>query len=358
MNKRTLITGITGQIAAYLANSLLKKGYEVYGGKRRTSNACLGRLEYFGIQDKIKYVDFELLEPECINRTIEAVKPDIIINTAAQSFVKVSFEQPIYTHNVTGTGVLYILEAIRKINPKIRFLQLSSSEQFGLVQETPQNEKTPFYPRSPYGVAKLMAYWHIVGYREAYNMFASNAICFNMESELRGLEFVTRKITNTVAKIKHKAQDKLTLGNLDAKRDWSHATDSVEAMIKIIEHSKPDDFVIASGENHSIRKFVELAFNHIDIQLKWIGEGINEKGICQETNKIYVEVSEEFYRPTEVELLLGDSLKAKTELNWQPKTSFDELVRFMVEYDLKSVFIEKFREDQKIDSLYSYNKPK
>ena len=257
IDKRILITGVTGQIAAYLADSLLKKGYEVYGGKRRTSNACLGRLEYFGIEDKIKFVDFELLEPENIFRTIEQVKPDIIINTAAQSFVKVSFSQPVYTHNVTATGVLYILEAIRKINPKIRLLQLSSSEQFGLVQETPQNEKTPFYPRSPYGVAKLAAYWYVRNYREAYNMFASNAICFNVESELRGHEFVTRKITNAVAKIKHKAQDKLILGNLDAKRDWSHASDSVEAMIKIIEHDKPSDFVISSGENHSIREFAE-----------------------------------------------------------------------------------------------------
>lgn len=344
--KKALITGITGQIAAYLANSLIKKGYDIYGGKRRTSNICFDRLEYFGIQDKIKFVDFELLEPDGMCRTIEAVKPDIIINTAAQSFVKASFDQPVYTHNVTATGVLYLLEAIRKINPKIRFLQLSSSEQFGLVQETPQNEQTPFFPRSPYGVAKLAAYWYVVNYRESYGMFASNAICFNMDGPLRGLEFVTRKITNTVAKIKHKAVDKLTLGNLDAKRDWSDPADSVEAMIKMIEYGKADNFVISSGETHSVREFVELAFTNIGVQLQWEGEGVNEKGICKATDKVYVEVSEEYYRPAEVDLLLGDSTKAKTELEWEPKITFPELVRSMVEHDLQLEFIKKFRSDQ------------
>jgi len=335
--KKALITGITGQDGAYLAKFLLEKGYEVYGCVRRTSDQSLSRLKYLGIEKDIKYVSLDLLEFTNIYRTIEKIKPDEVYNLAAQSFVALSFEQPIFTAEVTALGPLRILEAIRTIDPKIKYYQASSSEMFGKVQAIPQNEKTPFYPRSPYAISKLFGHWITVNYRESYGIFACSGILFNHESPLRGLEFVTRKITYGIARIKYGLQDKIVLGNLDSKRDWGYAPEYVEAMWLMLQQDEPDDYVIATGETHSVREFVELAFKYAGYEIIWEGKELDEKGRDKKTGKILVEVSKEFYRPAEVDFLIGDYTKAKQKLGWEPKTRFKELVKIMVEADLKRV---------------------
>jgi GDPmannose 4,6-dehydratase len=335
--KKALITGITGQDGAYLSKLLLEKGYEVYGAFRRTSDLHLNRLRFLGIEERIQYLPVELLEFTNIYKAIEKVQPDEIYNLGAQSFVALSFEEPIFTADVTGMGPLRILEAIRALNPKIRFYQASSSEMFGKVQGIPQNEKTPFYPRSPYSIAKLTAHWFTVNYREAYNLFACSGILFNHESPLRGLEFVTRKITYALARMQHGLQEKIVLGNLDAKRDWGFAPEYVEAMWLMLQRPEPDDYVIATGETHTIREFIELAFHCVGVEIIWKGAEANERGIDRQTGKTRIEVSPEYFRPSEVELLIGDSQKAYEKLGWKPKTKFKDLVRIMVEADLQMI---------------------
>ncbi len=337
MTKRALITGITGQDAAYLAKLLLEKGYEVYGGYRRSANLDFWRLKELGIEQDVKIVLFDLLEFTNIFNTIKTIQPNEIYNLAAQSFVAASFKQPIVTAEIDAMGVLRILEAIRTLNPNIKFYQASTSEMFGKVQAIPQNETTPFYPRSPYAVSKLMAHWMCVNYREAYNMFNCSGILFNHESPLRGLEFVTRKITYGVARIKYGIQDKIVLGNLSSRRDWGYAPEYVEAMWLMLQQDTPDDYVVATNETHSVREFVEAAFKTINIELAWEGEGVNEKGIDKSTGNVLVEVSPEFFRPSEVDLLIGDYSKAKKKLGWSPKTSFEKLVSIMVEADIERI---------------------
>ncbi len=333
--KKALITGITGQDGAYLSKLLLEKGYEVYGAFRRTSDLHLNRLRYLGIDERIHYLPVELLEFSNIYKAIEKVQPDEIYNLGAQSFVALSFEEPLFTVDVTAQGPLRILEAIRALNPKIKFYQASSSEMFGKVQQIPQNERTPFYPRSPYSIAKLAAHWMTVNYRESYNLFACSGILFNHESPLRGLEFVTRKITYAIARMKKGLQDKIILGNLNSKRDWGYAPEYVEAMWLMLQQPKPDDYVIATGETHTIREFIELAFACVGIKISWKGSEANEKGLNSKTKKTLIEVSPEFFRPSEVELLVGDSQKAQVQLGWKPKTKFKDLVQIMVEADIK-----------------------
>lgn len=336
-SKRVLITGITGQDGAYLAKMLLEKGYEVYGAFRRTSDMNMSRLKQLGIENDVKSVDFELLEFTNLRRTLERVKPDEIYNLAAQSFVALSFEQPVFTADVTGLGVVRVLEAIRDVNKGIRFYQASSSEMFGKVQGSPQNESTPFYPRSPYAVAKLMGHWMTVNYRESYDMYACSGILFNHESPLRGLEFVTRKITRAIAMIKHGRQDNVRLGNLDSKRDWGYAAEYVEAMWLMLQQDKPDDYVIATGKTHSVREFVEFAFREAGIEIAWSGSGMQERGADRATGKVVVEIAPEFFRPAEVDLLIGDCSKAKNRLGWEPRMSLAELVGMMVRHDMQEV---------------------
>jgi GDPmannose 4,6-dehydratase len=335
--KKALITGITGQDGAYLAKFLLDKGYEVYGAFRRTAGLNLNGLKYLGVDDKVKYLPLELLEFTNIYRAIEKIQPDEIYNLGAQSFVALSFEEPIYTGDVTALGALRVLEAIRAVNPKIKFYQASSSEMYGKVQGTPQNEATPFYPRSPYAASKLFAHWATVNYRESYGIFACSGILFNHESPLRGLEFVTRKITYAVAHMKLGLKAELRLGNLDSKRDWGYASEYVEAMWLMLQQEKPDDFVIAFGETHSVREFVELACKTAGFDIVWEGKDVEEKGIDKRTGNTLVEVSLEFFRPAEVDILLGDSSKARQKLGWEPKTKFEDLVKIMVEADMKRV---------------------
>lgn len=318
MSRNALITGITGQDGAYLADFLLKKGYRVFGTYRRTSTVNLERLCSLGIENQVELLPMDLTDQGNIVRVLQKVQPDEVYNLAAQSFVAVSFEQPITTGEITGLGVANMLEGIRIVNPKIRFYQASTSEMFGKVQAVPQDEKTPFYPRSPYAAAKLYGHWMTVNYREAYDMYACSGILFNHESPLRGLEFVTRKITHTAALIKKGLAKELRLGNLDAKRDWGFAPEYVEAMWLMLQQEEPEDYVIASGETHSVREFVEEAFACVD--LNW---------------RDYVVVDPAFYRPAEVELLVGDPSKAREKLGWRPKTTFKELVRLMVEADLE-----------------------
>ena len=336
-NKKALITGITGQDGAYLSKLLLEKGYEVHGAFRRTSDLQLGRHKFLGIEDKIKFTPLELLEYSNLHRTIEKIQPDEIYNLAAQSFVALSFEQPVFTSDVTGLGVVRLLEAIRSVNPKIRFYQASSSEMFGKVQTTPQTEQTPFYPRSPYSVAKLMGHWMTVNYRESYDMHASSGILFNHESPLRGLEFVTRKITRAVASIKLGLQETVRLGNLEAKRDWGYAAEYVEAMWLMLQQDKPDDYVIATGKTYSVKDFVESAFAEIGVKIKWSGSGVDERGVDSSTGKVRVEVDPEFFRPAEVDLLIGDCSKAKEKLGWEPKVDLKELVGMMVRHDMEEL---------------------
>ncbi|MBI45766.1 MAG: GDP-mannose 4,6-dehydratase [Candidatus Marinimicrobia bacterium] len=340
MNKIALITGISGQDGAYLAKFLLSKNYKVIGGERRSASGSLWRLNELGIEKDIEIVDFELSEFTNIYRVIEKYKPDEIYNLAAQSFVAASFEMPIMTSDVTGLGVSRILEAVKNINPSIKFYQASSSEMFGKVSESPQNEKTIFYPRSPYGVAKLFGHWITINYREAYNIFACSGISFNHESPLRGNQFVTKKITHGLSKVKLGILDYIELGNLDSKRDWGYARDYVEAMYLMLQQKKPDDFIIATGKNYSVRDFIEETCAQLKIQLEWTGEKENELGIDVHSGKEIIKINPKFYRPSEVDLLLGDAKKAKNILNWQPKTNFKKLVQIMVESDyskLKSI---------------------
>lgn len=340
-----LITGITGQDGAYLAEFLLTKGYQVHGIKRRASLFNTDRVDHL-YQDPhhlsernfiLHYGD--MTDATNLIRIIQEVQPDEIYNLAAQSHVQVSFETPEYTTNADALGTLRLLEAIRilGLEAKTRFYQASTSELYGKVQEIPQTETTPFYPRSPYAAAKLYSYWITVNYREAYNMFACNGILFNHESPLRGETFVTRKITRAVARIKLGLQERLYLGNLDAKRDWGYAADYVEAMWLMLQQEQPDDFVIATGEAHSVREFLQHAFAHVGIELKWQGKGLDEKGLDKDNDrgKILVEIDPRYFRPTEVEFLLGDPSKAKEKLGWQPKVTFRELVKMMVEADLE-----------------------
>jgi GDPmannose 4,6-dehydratase len=343
VDKVALITGVTGQDGAYLSNLLLRKGYVVHGVKRRSSLFNTARIDDLYEDLHREHPRFFLhygdLTDSCnLIRIIQETCPDEIYNLAAQSHVKVSFETPEYTANADGIGALRVLEAIRilGLEKKTRFYQASTSELYGRAAEIPQTENTPFYPRSPYAAAKLYAYWITVNYREAYGLFASNGILFNHESELRGETFVTRKITRAAAGIAHGRQDRLWLGNLNAKRDWGHAEDYVEAMWRILGHDKPDDFVIASGETRSVREFAQAAFRYAGMDIEWRGEGICEKGVDMKTGRVLIEVDPRYFRPTEVDLLLGDPSKAERLLGWKRKVSFDELVRRMVEYDMRS----------------------
>ena len=333
MSKTALITGVSGQDGAYLSKLLLKKGYRVIGGERRSASGTLWRLNNLKIEKDIEITDFELSEFTNIYRTIDKYKPDEIYNLAAQSFVAASFEMPIMTSDVTGVGVSRILEVIRQVNPDIKFYQASSSEMFGKVAESPQNEETPFYPRSPYGIAKLFGHWMTINYKEAYNIFACSGILFNHESPLRGEQFVTRKITIGLSKIKLGLQDCLELGNLDSKRDWGYAEDYVEAMFLMLQHHKPDNYVISTGKTYSVKDFINAACDELNIDIAWEGKGLNEVAIDKKNNKIIIKINPKYYRPTEVDLLLGDSSKAEKILNWKPKTNFKDLVTKMVEYD-------------------------
>lgn len=340
--KVALITGVTGQDGAYLAELLLKKGYVVHGVKRRSSSFNTGRIENIyqdphtsGSQFYLHYGD--LTDSTNLIRIVQETQPDEIYNLAAQSHVQVSFETPEYTANADGIGTLRLLEAIRILGREklTRFYQASTSELFGLVQEVPQRETTPFYPRSPYGAAKMYAYWIVVNYREAYGMHASNGILFNHESPLRGETFVTRKITRAAAAISLGRQEKLYLGNLDAKRDWGHAREYVRGMWMMLQQDEPDDYVLATGETTEVRKFVEWAFEDVGITLEWKGEGVNEKGCCAMTGKCLIEIDPRYFRPTEVDLLIGDPAKAKQKLGWTHETSVRELAREMVFADLQ-----------------------
>ena len=341
--KTALITGVTGQDGAYLADLLLEKGYDVHGIVRRTSSFNRQRLQHIYKDAKNRNKNFHLhygdmTDSSSIIRILSKVRPDEIYNLAAQSHVQVSFEIPEYTANSDALGVLRILEAMKQLGLQdSKFYQASTSELYGLIQETPQKETTPFYPRSPYAVAKLYAYWIVVNYREAYNMFACNGILFNHESEKRGESFVTRKITRGVAAIKLGQKDKIYLGNLNAERDWGHAQDFVEAMWMMLQQDKPEDLLIATGVKHSVREFVEFAFNRVDIEIEWKGAGLEEKGIDKATGKVLVEVDPRYFRPTEVEILLGDPSKAKAKLGWEPKIHIQELVNLMVDNDIKEL---------------------
>jgi GDPmannose 4,6-dehydratase len=339
MSKIAIITGITGQDGAYLAELLLEKGYTVYGTFRRTSSVNFWRIEELNIQNhpNLNLVEHDLTDLSSSIRLLEHVKPDELYNLAAQSFVGVSFDQPLTTAEITGLGAVNLLEAIRIVNPKIRFYQASTSEMFGKVQAVPQIETTPFYPRSPYGVAKLYAHWMTINYRESYDIFASSGILFNHESPLRGKEFVTRKITDAVARIKLGKQDCLLLGNLDAKRDWGFAKEYVEGMWRMLQVDRPDTYVLATNRTETVRDFVNMAFKAIGTELEWRGTSEHEQGLDAASGKVVVAVSPKFYRPAEVDLLIGNPEKAVRELGWQPKTTLEELCKMMVEADLKRV---------------------
>jgi len=335
MRKRALITGITGQDGSYLADFLLERGYEVFGLKRRTSTVTFERIKH--IQEKIALISGDMHDQSSILNAVREVEPDEVYNLAAQSFVPTSWEQPLLTGDVTALGVTRILNAIRQVNPKIRFYQASSSEMFGKVQQVPQTEGTPFYPRSPYGVAKVYGHWITVNYRESYDMFCCSGILFNHESPRRGLEFVTRKITNRVAKIKLGLANELKLGNLEAKRDWGYAGDYVRAMWLMLQQDEPDDYVVATGESHSVREFTKLAFKSVGIDIIWKGKGLDEVGIESKTGRVLVKVDQECFRPAEVHQLIGDASKAEKKLGWKPEVSFEGLIEMMVEADLKQL---------------------
>jgi GDPmannose 4,6-dehydratase len=356
MIKTALITGITGQDGAYLAEFLLNKGYQVHGIKRRSSSFNTERIDHLYTDQHeidadnphltLHYGD--LSDSMSLVRIIQQIQPDEIYNLGSQSHVAVSFESPEYTADTVGLGALRILEAIRilGLEKKTRFYQASTSELYGKVQETPQTETTPFYPRSPYAVAKLYAYWITINYREAYGIYACNGILFNHESPIRGETFVTRKITRALARIKLGLQDCVYLGNIDAKRDWGHAKDYVEMQWLMLQQDKPEDFTISTGVQHSVREFIEIAAKEVDIEIKWRGEGAGEVGIDTKTNNIIIRIDKRYYRPTEVETLLGDSTKAKNKLNWQPKISFQELVKEMMTVDLKEAKKDKLCEEK------------
>jgi GDPmannose 4,6-dehydratase len=339
MGKSALITGITGQDGAYLTEFLLSKGYNVYGTFRRASSTNYWRIEELGIKNhnNLNLLEYELTDLSTSIRILEKCNPDEVYNLAAQSFVNVSFDQPIATTQITGLGALHLLEAIRIVNPKIKFYQASTSEMFGHVREIPQNETTPIYPRSPYGVAKVYAHWMTINYRESYGIFATNGILFNHESPLRGLEFVTRKITDGISRIKLGKQDFLELGNIDAKRDWGFAKDYVEGMYLMLQSDFPDSYVLATGRTESVRHFVEICCKIVDINIAWKGTGFDEIGLDTESGKEIIKINQKFYRPAEVDILIGDSTKAKNELGWQAKTSLEDLCKKMIEADMKRV---------------------
>jgi GDPmannose 4,6-dehydratase len=335
--KKAFITGITGQDGSYLAELLLEKKYEVHAIVRRSSVFTTQRIEHIFNHERMFIYHGDLTDSSNLHRLLMNIKPDEVYNLGAQSHVAVSFEVPEYTADVVGLGAIRLLDAVRDLGPNCKYYQASTSELFGGIPGTePQNELTPFYPKSPYGAAKLYAYWITVNYRESYNIFACNGILFNHESPRRGNTFVTKKITQAVAKIYQGKQRVLKLGNLDAKRDWGHAKDFVYAQWLMLQQKNPQDFVIATGETHTVREFVEAAFKEVNIDIKWQGSGVDEKGINCDTEKVLVEVNERYFRPAEVELLLGDPSKAEKELNWKRQVSFQELVSGMVRYDLKN----------------------
>ena len=333
--KKAFITGITGQDGAYLSAFLLSKGYKVYGGYRRTSTENFWRIEELGVQDKIELVEIDLQDAGNLTRILMDIRPDEVYNLGAQSFVGVSFKNPVLTGNVTGIGVTNLLEAIRIVDPGIRFYQASSSELYGKAQQIPQNEDTPFYPRSPYAVAKLYAHWMTINYREAYDIFACAGILFNHESPLRGIEFVTRKITRAVASIRAGYLDCFDIGNLDAKRDWGFAGEYVEGMWRMLQQDKAQEFVLATGETHSVREFIETSFGIIGVDLDWEGSAENETGRDRKTGVVRVRVNPRFFRPAEVDLLVGDASKAKKILGWEPEVKFNELVELMLKKDIE-----------------------
>ena len=332
-----LITGITGQDGAYLTRLLLDKGYEVHGTYRRTSSVNFWRLEELGVLDhpRLSLVEYDLTDPSANVRLLDTVRVDEIYNLAAQSFVGVSFEQPITTAEATGLGPVHLLEAIRIVNPATRFYQASTSEMFGKVQQVPQNERTPFYPRSPYGVAKLYAHWMTINYREAHGIFGASGILFNHESPLRGQEFVTRKITASVARIKAGKQARLELGNLDAERDWGFAEEYVEGMWRMLQADRPGTYVLATGRTETVRDFVVMAFKVAGIEIVWSGSGAEEVGREAGTDRTLVSINRKFYRPAEVDLLIGDASLARTELDWKAETGLEDLCRMMVESDIE-----------------------
>lgn len=333
--KKALITGINGQDGSYLAELLLEKGYEVYGLMRRKSVVDYGNVEH--IKDKINFIYGDMTDIVSLINAMKVSNADEVYNLAAQSFVGTSWEQPIATADIDAVGVTNLLEAIRIVKPEARFYQASTSEMFGLVQEIPQKETTPFYPRSPYGVAKLYGHWITKNYRESYNIYACSGILFNHESERRGKEFVTRKITDAVARIKHGMQDVLELGNMDSKRDWGHSKDYVRAMWLMLQQDKADDYVVATNETRTVREFVETAFAAVDINIKWQGHGVEEVGIDDATGKVIVRINPKFFRPAEVDILIGDPTKAETDLGWEREIPFKDLVTRMIKNDMMLV---------------------
>ena len=335
--KSAVVTGITGQDGAYLTQVLLERDYKVYGTYRRTSSVNFWRIEELGVHGhpNLDLVEYDLTDIGTSIALVQRTQPDEIYNLAAQSFVGVSFDQPTTTAHITGLGALNLLESIRLVNPKIRFYQASTSEMFGKVQAVPQDESTPFYPRSPYGVAKLFAHWMTVNYRESYGIFGASGILFNHESPLRGLEFVTRKITDGAAKIKLGKLDVLELGNLDAKRDWGYAKEYVEGMYRMLQAPEPETFVLATNRTETVRDFVRMAFRAVDIELDFRGKGVDEQAVDRRSGKTLVRINPKFYRPAEVDLLIGNPAKAKAKLGWEPRTTLEELCRMMVEADLR-----------------------
>ncbi len=332
-SKSALITGVTGQDGSYLSEYLLKKGYQVYGLVRRSSTVNFSRIR--SVVDDIKLINADLLDQSSIMAAMEAAHPDEIYNLAAQSFVPTSWDQPLLTGEFTALGVTRMLESVRRVCPSARFYQASSSEMFGKVLEVPQSEKTPFYPRSPYGVAKVYGHWITVNYRESYGLFACSGILFNHESPRRGHEFVTRKITRTAARIAHGLQDQLEIGNLEAKRDWGFAGDYVKAMHAMLCQKQPDDYVVATGHTHTVQEFCELAFRVAGFDIRWEGEGLSRRGIDAKSGKTLVAVKKEYYRPSEVDLLVGNAEKATSALGWRPEVDFEGLVTLMTEHDLR-----------------------
>lgn len=333
MKKKSLITGITGQSGSYLAEKLLEKDHEVHGIIRRSSSFNTSRIDH--IFDDLHLYYSDITDPISIDNVIKKTKPDYIYHLAAQSHVWVSFQVPEYTGQVDALGTLRLLEATREHAPNCKIYNACTSELYGKVREIPQTELTPFHPRSPYAVAKLYSFWIAKNYREAYNMFVSNGILFNHESERRGSTFVTKKITEALVNIKNKKQKILKLGNIDAKRDWGYAPDFVDGMIKILEHSEANDFVLATNETHTVREFINEAVQYVNMKIEWEGDGVNEKGIDTNSGNIIIEIDPKYFRPAEVDLLLGDATKAKTILNWEPKVKFKELVKIMMEYEIK-----------------------
>jgi GDPmannose 4,6-dehydratase len=335
MTRRALITGVTGQDGAYLSRVLLENGYQVFGGHRRSASEGTARLRELGIDADVEMVAMDLLEITNILRVLERTAPDEVYNLAAQSFVALSFEQPVHTSEVDALGVTRLLESIRAVCPQTRFYQASTSEMFGKVRETPQSERTPFYPRSPYGVSKLYAHWMTVNYREAYGLHATSGILFNHESPLRGQEFVTRKITSSLARIRYGRQEVLELGNLEASRDWGYAGDYVWGMYQMLQQPEPGDYVLATGRTHTVREFVDAAAGAAGFRLRWEGEGEQAQAIDLESEQVIVRVNPALYRPAEVDILVGDASKARETLQWAPRLTFDDLVAAMMEADLR-----------------------